>query len=117
MEVCKIKKEGYPFRMTYKLFWVCHQPLLLRYNAWPCAPVPTRECVSAAWTALQTDVIVKSGYNAALKLDDGIDPRAGCVAVAEAVLPGPTTHKDKASRTLDPAHRTHRTHLQSQPGG
>lgn len=72
MEVCKIKKEGYPFRETYERFW-------------------TERCVKNKWVNLMVP-----------SLDPNMDPREGVTLMCKAVMPPPRLQGDKPHQVVRP---------------
>ena len=72
MEVCKIKKEGYPFREPYERFW-------------------NKRCVQNKWINLMVP-----------SLDKDMDPKKGVVAMCEAIMPGPRLQGQKPHQVVRP---------------
>jgi len=70
MEVCKIKKEGYPFREPYERFW-------------------NKRCVKNKWVNLMVP-----------SLDKSMDPKKGVIAMCEAIMPGPRLQGQKPHQVV-----------------
>ena len=72
MEVCKIKKEGYPFRESYERFW-------------------THRCVGNKWINLMVPSLSKD-----------LNPKEGVKRMCEAIMPAPRLQGQKPHQVVRP---------------